>query len=72
MVSIQRLIGSRQVTAIGFGCMNLSHAYASPPPLRDAHEVVGGERVGHDRRYSCGVQPYASRNACAIRRSIPI
>ncbi len=40
MVSIQRLIGSRQVTAIGFGCMNLSHAYASPPPLRDAHEVV--------------------------------
>ena len=40
MVSIQRQIGSRQVTAIGFGCMNLSHAYASPPPLRDAHEVV--------------------------------
>lgn len=40
MVSIQRQIGSRQVAAIGFGCMNLSHAYASPPPLKEAHEVV--------------------------------
>lgn len=40
MVSIQRQIGSCPVTAIGFGCMNLSHAYASPPPLEDAREVV--------------------------------
>ncbi|MDH5540612.1 MAG: aldo/keto reductase [Rhizobacter sp.] len=27
-----RRIGDRQVSSIGMGCMNLSHAYAAPPP----------------------------------------
>ena len=40
MVFIQRQIGSDRVTAIGFGCMNLSHAYASPHPPQEAHAVL--------------------------------
>jgi aryl-alcohol dehydrogenase-like predicted oxidoreductase len=35
-----RRIGSNEVSAIGFGCMNLSHAYASPPPEEDAQVVL--------------------------------
>jgi aryl-alcohol dehydrogenase-like predicted oxidoreductase len=35
-----RRIGSIEVSAIGFGCMNLSHAYASPPPEEEAQVVL--------------------------------
>ena len=30
-----RRIGPFTVSAIGLGCMNLSHAYAAPPPEAD-------------------------------------
>ncbi|WP_137731466.1 aldo/keto reductase [Pseudaquabacterium pictum] len=32
----QRRIGPFTVSAIGLGCMNLSHAYGAPPPVADA------------------------------------
>jgi aryl-alcohol dehydrogenase-like predicted oxidoreductase len=35
-----RRIGPFTVNEIGFGCMNLSHAYASPPPADQAAKVL--------------------------------
>lgn len=37
-----RLIGSFEVSAIGLGCMSLSHAYGSPPPRERAEQVLLG------------------------------
>jgi len=36
----QRTIGPFQVSAIGLGCMNLSHAYGAPPPAEDAERLL--------------------------------
>ena len=36
----QRKIGSREVGAIGLGCMNLSHAYGYPPAKEDAVRLL--------------------------------
>jgi len=36
----QRHIGPFTVSAIGLGCMNLSHAYGAPPPLADAERLL--------------------------------
>ncbi|MCP1633849.1 aldo/keto reductase [Kerstersia gyiorum] len=36
----QRKIGSSSTSAIGLGCMNLSHAYGSPPGREVAEQVV--------------------------------
>jgi len=35
-----RHVGPFEVSAVGFGCMNLSHAYASPPPAEEAEKVL--------------------------------
>jgi len=47
----QRKIGDRQVGAIGFGCMNLSHAYGHPPSKEDAVRVL-------HRAYDKGVRHF--------------
>ena len=36
----QRRIGPFHVSAIGLGCMNLSHAYGAPPPVADAERLL--------------------------------
>jgi len=36
----ERIINKRQVSAIGFGCMTLSHAYGTPPDKQQAHKVL--------------------------------
>ncbi len=36
----QRSLGPFQVSAIGLGCMNLSHAYGAPPAEADAERVL--------------------------------
>jgi aryl-alcohol dehydrogenase-like predicted oxidoreductase len=36
----QRRIGPFAVSAIGLGCMNLSHAYGAPPPVADAERLL--------------------------------
>ena len=35
-----RTVGPFQVAEIGLGCMNLSHAYAAPPPAEDAGRLL--------------------------------
>jgi len=35
-----RKLGPFDIECIGLGCMNLSHAYASPPPLEDARRLL--------------------------------
>jgi aryl-alcohol dehydrogenase-like predicted oxidoreductase len=35
-----RALGPFEVSAIGFGCMSLSHAYGAPPPREDAIKVL--------------------------------
>jgi aryl-alcohol dehydrogenase-like predicted oxidoreductase len=35
-----RQLGPFKVSAIGFGCMDLSHAYGSPPPLEQSAAVI--------------------------------
>ena len=36
----QRFLGPFQVSAIGLGCMNLSHAYGLPPSFEDAERLL--------------------------------
>ena len=36
----QRQIGPFQVSAIGLGCMNFSHAYGAPPPAEQSERVL--------------------------------
>lgn len=35
-----RRIGAFEVSAMGLGCMNLSHAYGAPPPAEDAERLL--------------------------------
>jgi aryl-alcohol dehydrogenase-like predicted oxidoreductase len=35
-----RRIGPFEVAEVGFGCMNLSHAYAAPPPAEEGRRVI--------------------------------
>jgi aryl-alcohol dehydrogenase-like predicted oxidoreductase len=37
---LTRQIGPHAVSAIGLGCMNLSHAYGTPPPVEDAERLL--------------------------------
>lgn len=41
-MSIRRNIASLRVSPIGLGCMNLSHAYGTPPDARQAEAVLLG------------------------------
>ena len=41
-----RRIGPFEVSAIGLGCMNLSHAYGTPPDRRQAAAVLNGALDG--------------------------
>ena len=36
----KRQLGPFSVSAIGLGCMNLSHAYGAPPPPEDSESMM--------------------------------
>lgn len=36
----QRQLGPFEVSALGFGCMNVSHAYGNPPPADEADKLL--------------------------------
>ncbi|PLX37670.1 MAG: aldo/keto reductase [Hyphomicrobiales bacterium] len=36
----QRKLGTATVSAIGLGCMNVAHAYGSPPPKEEAQQLL--------------------------------
>ena len=38
----ERSIGPFRASAIGLGCMNLSHAYGNPPPVEEAERLLLG------------------------------
>ena len=40
MTDKARRIGPLEVSALGLGCMNLSHAYGAPPPAEDAERLL--------------------------------
>lgn len=40
MNPLRRRVGPFEVHALGLGCMNLSHAYGSPPPFEDAERLL--------------------------------
>lgn len=40
MTLLQRTLGPFRVAPLGLGCMNLSHAYADPPPAADAERLL--------------------------------
>lgn len=40
MIMQTRSLGPFAVSAIGLGCMNLSHAYGPPPPFEDAEKLL--------------------------------
>ena len=40
MTSAQRPLGPFKATPVGLGCMNISHAYAAPPPPAEAERLL--------------------------------
>lgn len=58
----QRKLGPFSVSAIGFGCTNLSHAYGIPPPLAVAEALLL-------RALDCGVTLF---DTAALYGSVPM
>jgi hypothetical protein len=57
------LIGSTAVGAIGFGCMNLNHAYGQPVTLAQAHELIA-------RAINCGYTHNRRGNQYGARQAL--
>lgn len=69
-----RNLGGRAVNPIGFGCMNLSHAYGTPPATEDAERVLlaaldlGCDHLDTARLYGLGANEELVGRVLSARR----
>ena len=67
-----RQIGSLSVSAIGLGCMNLNHAYGTPPSEADGIKLLQGMDEFQDAAAQSAIMEYLEDKAPKAKVSKPV